>query len=456
MLKLWLFLVLLAYCALSSVIVLKSGAGFDSKIISAVILVLYGAYLCKKIHQWQRARQAPDLQISDYLIVYASETGTSLHYAQQTKQRLQQQGLSCLCINANQLNLKNLHSKQKILFMLSTSGDGEPPTNAKSLLDALSIKTKPLSYALIGFGDSHYQHFCGFAKQVSAKLKQQGFHAIQEDIFVDRESPSALKDWFSRITKSSYYEDNMLDLELKSRHLLNPESRKNGLYQLQLESSSELTFKPGDLLYINISQQQRCYSIASAPDSNTIELIIREHIKPDGSPGVGSNFFCKKLEPGEKLAARISANPNFRLPDKAINRPKLFIATGAGISGVLGHLQQQSRLKQGGHWLVFGESSPEHDNYIDLLCQKLLTDGTLTRLDTAYSQAQDNACYVQDVLIKKRTFIDELLEQEGYIMICGSEHTGKYILATLEQLLGADTVRHLQEQERLKTDIYDE
>lgn len=126
----------------------------------------------------------PNEQQNSILILYGSETGTSEDVAYRISTLLMRMKIYVRIINMNEYNVMNLPQEKLILFITSTTGDGEVPPNMKSfwsfllkkglLADSLSL----LEYAVFGLGDSSYEKFNAAARKLSMRLKQLGAHEI--------------------------------------------------------------------------------------------------------------------------------------------------------------------------------------------------------------------------------------------------------------------------------------
>ncbi|EKM98406.1 nitrate reductase, partial [Acidocella sp. MX-AZ02] len=99
-------------------------------------------------------------------ILYASQTGTAAAQAQAAAQRL---GLIARPMNeASPATLAGT-----VLFFAASFGDGEAPDNAARFWQALAAPGAPrlegLRFGILGFGDTAYARFCGFAAALEAR-----------------------------------------------------------------------------------------------------------------------------------------------------------------------------------------------------------------------------------------------------------------------------------------------
>ncbi|KAG8122710.1 hypothetical protein E2320_018261 [Naja naja] len=159
-------------------------------------------------------------------------------------------------------NLRDLDKETLLLVVTSTFGNGDAPSNGKTLQNAL-LSMKQLSnkfrYAVFGLGSSMYPEFCAFARLVHQKLAQLGAFPV---------SPMALGDIHGK---------NVVPLNLKFRQNLqsSQSSRVTLLIKLSCETNQEINYLPGDHLGIFPANRKALVDgiishIADAPPFNEI------------------------------------------------------------------------------------------------------------------------------------------------------------------------------------------
>ncbi|XP_053710149.1 NADPH-dependent diflavin oxidoreductase 1 isoform X2 [Synchiropus splendidus] len=114
------------------------------------------------------------------LVLYGSQTGT----AQDTSQRIGRQALrrrlSVQVLPLDDYHVANLITESLVVFVCSTTGQGDPPDNMKNFWRFLFRKSLPvgslcrLDCAVLGLGDSSYPKFNFVAKKLHKRLLQLG------------------------------------------------------------------------------------------------------------------------------------------------------------------------------------------------------------------------------------------------------------------------------------------
>lgn len=107
----------------------------------------------------------------------------------------------CCCREKLKLDKPEEWSKDPIIFVVSSTGDGDPPENAEAFWRQLRRKTKSekvslehVRFIILGLGDSNYDSYQGFPTALYAKLLQLGAKPIITLGKAD-EATSALEDY---------------------------------------------------------------------------------------------------------------------------------------------------------------------------------------------------------------------------------------------------------------------
>ncbi len=209
------------------------------------------------------ARQAPAVIASGdgLLVAYASQSGSAAALAERLAAS-RQGGADVQLLPLDALTAPLLQSCRRVLFVVSTYGDGEPPDNARRFanryLHGRGIKAMPqLEYGVVAFGDSRYTQFCQFGRQLYQWLSGQGATSAGPIVEVDAAAgddepvlPSWLQQWWG-IQPAPTQPSKLQPWQLVDRQRLNPGSPGLPLYLLRLRPLGPLPlWQAGDLFEI--------------------------------------------------------------------------------------------------------------------------------------------------------------------------------------------------------------
>ena len=193
------------------------------------------------------------------LVVFASQTGTAEQLARQTTQSLQLAGMAVSQIALGALDSEALMRARRVLFVVSTTGEGDAPDSAARFVThgmRAPLPLAQLQYGLLALGDRDYDDFCGFGRQLQHWLRQSGAHALFDAVEVDDGEPAALRHWqhhlslLSGATELPDWERPVYRRwQLIERRLLNPGSLGGPCFHLAFRPlDEEATWQAGDLV----------------------------------------------------------------------------------------------------------------------------------------------------------------------------------------------------------------
>jgi sulfite reductase (NADPH) flavoprotein alpha-component len=214
----------------------------------------------------------------------------------------------------------------------------------------------------------------------------------------------------------------------------------------------------------------RMYSIASsqakhADTVHTTVRVVRYHTHNRDRQGLCSGHLGERADEGANMPIFLHANANFRLPEDT-DTPVIMVGPGTGVAPFRSFLQhRQSHGHKGDNWLFFGEQRSASDFLYKSEFSEMQADGTLTRLDTAFSRDQHKKIYVQDRMKENSAELFTWLERGAYFYVCGdASRMAKDVEQTLLDTIanGKDcSPEHAQEyltemkkQKRYQLDVY--
>ncbi|XP_057323905.1 NADPH-dependent diflavin oxidoreductase 1 [Microplitis mediator] len=120
------------------------------------------------------------MEALDIKILYGSETGTAQDIAEGIWKLAKRCELKCSVMSMNDYDIENIINEKLIIFVVSTTGQGECPSNMRKFWRFLLQKKLPdnfidnLKYAVLGLGDSSYEKYNYAAKKLNKRLSQLG------------------------------------------------------------------------------------------------------------------------------------------------------------------------------------------------------------------------------------------------------------------------------------------
>ena len=227
--------------------------------------------------------------------------------------------------------------------------------------------------------------------------------------------------------------------------------------------------KLSDLLKSLPSLKPRLYSIASSPRAvpGQVHLcvgVVRTELRGRVRGGVASAFLADRALDFGPVAGNVQTS-HFRLP-KDPTTPIVMCGPGTGIAPFRAFLQEaEATGRRGRSWLLFGDQHRETDFLYEPEITDWVRNGTLTRVDTAFSRDQKEKIYVQQRMLEASADIWRWLQDGGHFYVCGDAlrmardvDAALRSIAMSEGALDADQARDwvasLARQGRYQRDVY--
>ena len=180
----------------------------------------------------------------------------------------------------------------------------------------------------------------------------------------------------------------------------------------------------------------RAYSIASSrrevgDEAHLLISAVRYESFGRARKGVASCHIADRVKKGQRLQVKLRPNKHFALP--APDQDIIMVGPGTGIAPFRAFVQERRATGASGRsWLFFGDRHFTHDFLYQLEWQEALKDGSLTRMDIAFSRDTPEKIYVQHRLWEKRRDVVDWLDNGAYFYVCGdAKHMAKDVRAAL-------------------------
>lgn len=424
-------------------------------------------------------------------IIYISETGNAKFLSEGLSKFLKEKGVKVKIKSSQTYRLSDIDKEKNLILISSTHGEGEIPDSGKDLVAHLHTKKNldNINFAIIALGDSSYPLFCQSGKDLSKLLKGAQAKELVEPILLDLDFEDHLANIndqmfnifankgseIAALPKLSSHKTEIIG-EVVSNIDLNDIGSSKETRHIEIICDEDLSYTPGDCVSILFSGDElgvegditpRQYSIASAVSfhGNEVHLTVAvvKYVDENGEEKEGLfSSHLAKLEEGQKIKFKISPNRNFSLP-KDDNANIIMLCAGTGIAPFRSFLSQRSANNvPSKSWLFFGERNFQTDFLYQSELQEFLSDGSLTKIDVAFSRDQEEKIYIQNKIKERATELFSWLENGAYLYLCGDKNNmAKDVENTLLEVIKTnsdkDPTQYLQNlinEGRYLKDIY--
>ena len=215
--------------------------------------------------------------------------------------------------------------------------------------------------------------------------------------------------------------------------------------------------------------QPRLYSIASSQNELDDEVhltvsALQYQAYGHSHEGAASGFLIDRLSEDENVDVYVVENESFRLPENS-ETPVIMIGAGTGIAPFRSFMQERSaRGDEGKNWLIFGNRNFHEDFLYQSEWIEHRNNGTLDKVNVAFSRDSKKRVYVQDKVLEQGQEIYDWIQKGAHIYVCGALDMEAGVAEALEQVAkefggGSDQfaenfVESLKESGRYSRDVY--
>ncbi len=214
----------------------------------------------------------------------------------------------------------------------------------------------------------------------------------------------------------------------------------------------------------------RAYSIASSfrtheNEAHLTVAAVRYEAFGRKKTGVASTYLADTIKINDTVKVYTEQNTFFKLPADA-STDIIMVGPGTGVAPFRAFVEERTETKASGkNWLFFGNPNFKTDFLYQTEWLAGLKNGTLTRLDVAFSRDQAEKIYVQHRLLQKSRQVFDWLENGATFYVCGDKSrmasdveralidiVQKESVISIEK--ATEYVKNLKKQRRYLEDVY--
>lgn len=234
-------------------------------------------------------------------VLYGTESGNSEVLAGQLATQAKQKGYKPQLLNMSDATLTHVKDAERLLVVVSTWGDGEPPESSEAFYNQLmeaDVALDGVEFSVCALGDTSYDLFCQTGKDVDARLEKLGAKRVVDRVDCDLEFDEPFANWSQSIwdklgaadvvatspalvqsQQVTFDKKNPFPAEVIENQLLSGSRSAKETYHIELSlEGSGFDYQPGDVLGViprNSEEVVEAFINAAGLDGNAE---IKHHV----------------------------------------------------------------------------------------------------------------------------------------------------------------------------------
>lgn len=329
---------------------------------------------------WVRARRARAQALprtatgasNDWLVAFASQTGHAEFLARRSWQTLADSGIGADIRMLGGLDAAALARYRQVLFVVSTTGEGDAPDSAARFVRVVlgaQAALPGLRYGVLALGDRQYEQFCSFGHRLDHWLRHAGAEPMFDLVEVDDGDAGALRHWQHHLGLIAGHTElpdwstpSYRPWRLSERARLNPGSVGGPAFHVALEPEDalDLQWQAGDIAEIgprNGAADVAAWLLAAHHDgeatvvvggvADTLAALLLRSRLPSASAmrALTPQAVAEALQPlphREYSIASLPADGSLQLLVRQMRQPDGRLGSGSG--WLTAHAPEQARI----------------------------------------------------------------------------------------------------------------
>lgn len=279
-------------------------------------------------------------------VIYGSQTGNARRVAESLAARSENDGLPVRLLRADAYPLRELKDERFLAIVISTQGDGDPPDDARALVEFIDGKRAPqlpqLRFAVLGLGDSSYPQFCAIGQRLDARLEALGAQRWIARADADLDIDTVAAPWSSQVLT-------------EAKEALKPRQTLASVTPLRPHAAAATTWTRERPFAAEVLTNQRITGRGSDRDVRHLELTLE---------GAGFDY-----EPGDALGVWIENPPELvqAIADATGLDPEAAVSRGADTLPLRDWLGRKREITRLSRPFIACHAARAGDAYLDRL-----------------------------------------------------------------------------------------